>query len=302
VTRLTIFAMTRKGLAVVRRALLANRAAVAMVVGARDSSLDDDGYDAIAAECAAHGVRHVDRGQVAAVDTPWALAVSWRWLLNLERTRLIVLHDSLLPRLRGFNPLVTALVNGDRQIGVSALIACEEMDRGDIVAQTATAIDYPITVSRAIDMLMPLYESLAEQVVRKIGANQDLQGVAQDETEATYSLWRDDDDYFVPWQRDAACLQRFIDAVGPPYRGAASWLDGRIVRILSARLLPERRIENRAPGKVMMLQNGAPVVVCGQGLLLLTDVRDDRSGQSVLPLRRSRVRFRTAPGPQPIAD
>lgn len=285
--------MTAKGLAAVRGALATSARSIALVVGARDPGVSDDAYDAIAELCRSHGVPHVDRAHATRAETPWAIAVSWRWLIHTDHMRVIVLHDSLLPRLRGFNPLVTALINGDSDTGVTALLASQDMDRGDIVAQDAIRLRYPITIREAIDDLLPVYESLAARLVDRLAAGVTLHGTAQDEAAATYSLWRDEDDYLVDWTGDAADVRRFIDAVGAPYRGAATWLNGMLVRMLAAQELPDVRIENRTPGKIFQLREGAPVVVCGRGLLLVTRIVDDVGQCSVLPLTRMRARFQS---------
>jgi methionyl-tRNA formyltransferase len=50
------------------------------------------------------------------------------------------------------------------------------------------------------------------------------------------------------------------------------------------------KIENRSPGKVIFIEDKLPVIVCGKGLLMLVDVRDEH-GESVLPLKYFRSRF-----------
>ena len=52
-----------------------------------------------------------------------ALAIGWKKLINSSYQQVVVLHDSLLPKYRGWNPLLTALINGDSRIGSTALIA-----------------------------------------------------------------------------------------------------------------------------------------------------------------------------------
>jgi methionyl-tRNA formyltransferase len=54
------------------------------------------------------------------------------------------MHDSLLPKYRGFAPLPNALINGEREVGVTALFASEEYDMGDIVCQRRLAVEYPM--------------------------------------------------------------------------------------------------------------------------------------------------------------
>ena len=51
-------------------------------------------------------------------------------------------------------------------------------------------------------------------------------------------------------------------------------------------------IENREPGKVIFIENSNPVVVCGHGLLRITELLDDETGYPLLPLSSFRTRFR----------
>ena len=115
--------------------------------------------------------------------------------------------------------------------------------------------------------------------------------VAQDETLATYSLWRDDQDYDIDWTRSAEEIRRFVDAVGTPYLGAATRLKQVRARVLDADVGEDVRIENRTPGKVFAVEDGKPIVVCGTGLLKVVDLVDDDSRVSLLPLSSLRVRF-----------
>ena len=290
---LTLFLMTRKGAAVLDA--IASRwgsAVVSRVVGARDQAVEEDFYEEIKVRSAELGIPHVDRAEapsLGAVEV--AMAVGWRWLVR-GPSRVIVLHDSLLPRYRGFAPLVSCLANGEGRIGVTALLANERYDEGDILAQAGVDISYPLKVAQAIDRLTPLYAEVAVQVAAQVVAGDALRGRPQDHGAATYSLWRDEEDYRIDWTRPAAWIRRFIDAVGPPYRGASSLLEDRVVRILDAGELPDVKIENRTPGKIIFLEEGQPVVVCGQGLLKLRRAVDEASGQPLFPLSKFRLRFR----------
>src|SRR5690348_15707693 len=120
---LTVFAMTEKGYAVVRLLLSRYPGLVAAVVASRDKSIAEDHFERIAEVCRSYDVKFHNRTDGYEIRTEYALAVSWRWLVDAGPARLIVFHDSLLPRYRGFNPLVTALINGDNEIGVTALYA-----------------------------------------------------------------------------------------------------------------------------------------------------------------------------------
>jgi methionyl-tRNA formyltransferase len=288
---LTLFAMTQKGLDVARALFEHHPGLVATVVTARDASVAKDYRDEIAALCGAAGVPCFDRNDAFTLGTPYAFAIGWRWLIATSTSRLVVFHDSLLPRFRGFNPLVSALLNGESRLGVTALFASEEYDRGDVIAQASCDIAYPMLVRDAIDRLVPLYQRLAVDIAGHIRRGDALVGTPQDEATASYSLWRDEEDYRLDWTRSAGELRRHVDAVGFPYQGASTLVDGKLARILRAQDLPDVRVENRVPGKVIFVSDGVPVVVCGHGLLRVHSLVDDATKASLLPLRRFRTRF-----------
>ena len=114
--KVVLFAMTSKGYAVLNAFLESSRGLVAFVVGARDSAIDDDYYEQIQNICSEHEIPFYSRGNHPKITSEHAvLAVSWRWIIDSVGAPIIVFHDSILPRCRGFNPLVTSLLNGDRK-------------------------------------------------------------------------------------------------------------------------------------------------------------------------------------------
>jgi methionyl-tRNA formyltransferase len=289
--KLTVFAMTKKGKAVVTAIHSKYPGMIAAVIASRDSGMAEDCYEDIRDFCGRNAIPFYDRRDSYSIATDYSLAISWRWLIDVGSSRLIVFHDSLLPRYRGFNPLVTALINGDNKIGVTALFATEDYDRGDIIAQSETVIEYPITIAEAIDAILDNYVSLSLKIADVLHEEGHFTASPQIEDYASYSLWRDEEDYFIDWTASATTIKRFIDAVGFPYKGAASVLDGKVVRLLKAEAISDVKIENRTPGKVIFIRDSKPVVVCGKGLLRIDEVRDDQ-GLVLLPLPRFRMRFK----------
>lgn len=288
--QITLFLMTEKGYRVLQHIVThLNKTVIALVVGAPDEHLTNDYFAEIQALCTQENIPFQPRTTSRSVLPRYALAVSWRWLIT-DVHSLIVLHDSLLPRYRGFAPLVSCLLNGEPEIGVTALYATAEFDRGPVLAQAARPVQYPITIAGAIDLTVACYLELVTRLWPGLCAGALPPGTPQLESAATYSLWRDEEDYRIDWGRDSTYLRRFVDALGPPYRGASTLLGGQRHRVLAAEAEPDVVIENRAPGKVLFVRAGQPVVVCGTGLLRLTALRTDAGGDA-LPLRQFRSRF-----------
>ena len=185
------------------------------------------------------------------VNSDYLITIGWRKMIVVaNHQKLIVLHDSLLPKYRGFNPLVTALINGDKTVGVTALFGTKEYDKGDIIAQESLSISYPITIQEAIEKVATCYAALLNVIFLKIKSNA-LTAIPQDHQKATYSLWRDQEDYFINWNSNAKKIIRFINAVGFPYEGAKFRLNNEIYTVLEAEETADVKIEKRTPGKVI---------------------------------------------------
>ncbi len=289
--KITFFLMTEKGYRVLEVIAAHFPEIIECVISSRDTNICKDYYNEIEAFCNKKGMKFADRKNSEVVNSRYAISISWRWLIDSSSTTLIVFHDSLLPKYRGFAPLVSALTNGDERIGVTALFATEEYDRGNVIAQSSVSVGYPIKIQYAIELLIENYKVLALEVTKQIFEGQTLKGVKQDENEATYSLWRDEDDYSIDWGQSAEQIRRFIDAVGYPYKGSSTTVDGKVARIIDVEVLDDVYIENRTPGKVIFFKNGKPVVVCGNGLLKVVDIVDNQTNKSLLPFSKFRLRF-----------
>ena len=272
-----------------------NRALIGGVVVGRDSKLSDDYAEKIVQICQKNNIPFVERhagGTYLNNHNGYFMLIGWRWLAHVDERKLIVLHDSLLPKYRGFAPLVSALINGESVVGATALFGAQAYDRGDIIIQESVSISYPIKISEAIKIISDVYLYIVEKILERIDSNKELVGTPQNETWATYSLWRDEVDYFVDWRRDAKEISRFIDAVGRPYEGAQSFINQEIVVIHEAEPIKDVLICDRrsAVGKVIFIEDDFPVIVCGSGLLKITNMKTVE-GMSLLPLKKFRSRF-----------
>lgn len=280
-----------KGLACVKLALREFAELSLVFVAARNASVQNDYYEQIRNLCIAHGVAFFDRKDFRPDSSSTIIAISWRWLISVQPEKLIVLHDSLLPKYRGFNPLVTALINGDRDIGVTALVGAEKYDCGDILSQAQLSISYPITIAEATELITGAYVEVVRGILENIKKEIPCDTYPQDEASATYSLWRDEFDYRIDWALDSTRIKRHVDAVGFPYSGASAVCNGQLLRIFDVDLVDDVVVENRDPGKVIFMQDGLPIVVCGRGLLLIKKASWEDSGESMIPLQTFRLRF-----------
>ena len=74
------------------------------------------------------------------VNPDICFVVGWYWILPYDLIKSVKygflgFHASLLPKLRGFAPLVWAILNGEKKTGVTLFYFDEGVDSGDIVDQ-----------------------------------------------------------------------------------------------------------------------------------------------------------------------
>ncbi len=289
-TGLRIYATGKKGLSCLQGAVSSHGPQIiAGVLIGKDPNVLDDFSTAILEYCNLQKIPTAVFPSLLNSPFLMAIAAGWQRLIHdVPAEKLIVFHDSLLPKYRGFNPLVTAVLNQDSTVGVTALRGEARYDEGDIYLQKSVAVKYPTTIEKVIEDVASLYAILAAEIAMRIVA-QTLTAKSQDENKATYSLWRDEEDYRIDWCQDAKKIEHFVTCVGFPYKGASFIAKGNLYRLSAATAVDDVQIINRTPGKIIYFVENKPVVVCGRGLLRLDAFQDDTTGSEKNLTLRTRI-------------
>jgi len=157
------------------------------------------------------------------------------------------------------------------------LLASNEYDKGDIIAQKSFEINYPVKINEVINQIKPLYFELVDGIFTTIRNKDNFKAAQQDESKATYSLWLDSEDYFIDWSWSADKIKRFVDAVGYPYDNAKAYLNDEVIKFIDVEIVEDVAVEYRERhiGKVIFIKDGMLVVVCSDGLIGLKEIRDE---------------------------
>lgn len=266
--------------------------AISLIVIARDKNVVNDYADDIKVWAENNNVPFAFKNDLPLNNANYNfhITLGWRWLLNTDKEeKVIVFHDSLLPKYRGYNPLVTALINGDTEIGATCFFADEGIDTGNIILQQTVNITFPIKIAEAIDKIADLYADMLGLLLKKITNAESIIATPQHVEAATYSLWRDEQDYLINWLWPATEIKRFIDATGYPYNGAFFYYTQLKIRIVEAVVMDDVIISNRCAGKVFKLIDGNPVIVCGSGLLQIKEMKNEEG--EVFKIKNIRTRL-----------
>jgi methionyl-tRNA formyltransferase len=202
------------------------------------------------------------------------------------------IHASLLPRLRGGAPLNWAILSGERETGVTLFALGDGVDDGPVYGQE----HLPIGPRTGIGDLVKAAESAALTLVERcVPAIAEGHLVPTPQVgEPTYCLQRTPEDGAIDWSKSAEDIDRLVRAVGRPYSGAFSWLDGRKVIIWAADPRSSFPSILGAVGQIARVADQQdPFVVAGQGSIVVREASDETGEDVMRVLRRSaNKRFR----------
>lgn len=285
----TLYLLNKKGFKVLQTIIHKYPKIIDTVIGAKDAGNFEDFYDEISSLCHKNNIIFKDRMDDFINKSNYSLAIGWRWLIN-DVKKLIVIHDSWLPYYRGFSPLVNMLINGEQYLAASAIFANDKMDAGDLLLQKRKAITYPIKINEAIDQVSELYSEIADDLAKQIVDGKILKGEKQDHLNATYSVWRDEMDYFIDWNKTSEEIIRFVNAVGYPFNGAmARTNEDELIYIRECSPV-DINVEINAPGKLLMYDNGCPVILCGKNAVKLLVIENIQGEPFIFKKFRSRLK------------
>jgi methionyl-tRNA formyltransferase len=131
------------------------------------------------------------------------VVVGWYWILKkamLDNVSggVVGIHASLLPKYRGHAPLVWALLNGEKQSGISLFYFDEGMDTGDIIAQERFSIGQDETIADLLSKVTTLTKRILRTNIPLILAGNAAR-TAQDHSMASYCSQRMAEDGLIQW-------------------------------------------------------------------------------------------------------
>lgn len=172
------------------------------------------------------------------------------------------LHGSLLPKYRGRAPLNWALLNGEKETGVTLHRMVKRADAGAIVAQQRVNItpdDVALTLHHKLCQAARL---MLEQMLPAIKRGE-FHEIPQNEADATCFGRRTPEDSALDWNKPATMLHNLVRAVTDPWPGAFSYVGTQKFTVWSSRVASEPY--DARPGTVISV---SPLrIACGDGAL-----------------------------------
>jgi methionyl-tRNA formyltransferase len=214
-------------------------------------------------------------------------------VLEVAPLGMINVHASLLPRHRGAAPVARAIMEGDRETGVTIMRVAPALDSGAMFAKIRREIDATETSADVERDLSQLGASLLIGVVDAMADGRAIES-AQDETAATYAPRLTREDGRIDWGRPAAAIHNLVRALNR-WPHAFTFLGDRRIIILEAGPSETRSGQDRAPAGTIVTTPAAIRVVTGDGAWL-DIVRLQLEGGRPLIAREFLAGHRIGPG------
>lgn len=212
------------------------------------------------------------------------LVVGWRTILPAALYELplfgcVGVHDSPLPRYRGFAPPNWAIINGEQEWGVTLMHIAAGVDEGDIIGQKVFPVPDRATAPELHELIISATVVLIDEQLDGL-----LTGVApriaQDHTRATYACARNPDDGEIDWRQGTTEIDRLIRGLTYPYPGAWTTWRGQKLKVWDAEPVdPPPLYEGRIPGRVVAFNDETTDVLTGDGVLRLRAVELQGGGR-----------------------
>lgn len=192
-----------------------------------------------------------------------------REILDLPRYGCVNVHASLLPKYRGAAPIQWAVIDGERETGITTMMMDVGLDTGDMLETVRIPLDEKETGGTLHDKLSALGGELIVSTLKKI---EDGTIVRRPQTEegTCYARMLDKALGNIDWSMDAVSIERLVRGLNP-WPSAYSYYEGKTLKIWAADVLDEEF--EGAPGTIVQIEKDAFLVKTGGGTLAVKELQ-----------------------------
>ncbi len=212
--------------------------------------------------------------RLSALDPDYFVVVAFgqilsQSILDIPKIYPINIHASLLPKYRGATPIQAAVMNMDKETGITTMVMAKGMDTGDMLLKSNTPIDPDDTAQDVHDRLAKIGGDLICETINKINLGE-LTPQPQDDAKATYVSMLKKSDGLIDWHRTDKEVCAHINAM-TPWPGAFTHLAGKRLKIFKA--IPGPRVSEQAePGEILSCDSGGIQVATAKNCVLIKEL------------------------------
>lgn len=191
-------------------------------------------------------------------------------ILEMPKYGCINVHASLLPAYRGAAPIQWAVINGDKESGVTIMQMDEGIDTGDMIEKVVVPIDKDETGGSLFEKLSQAGAELCVKVLTDLEDGKAVREKQPEESTTPYAKMIDKKMGAIDWEKSAKEIEQLIRGLNP-WPSAYTKLQGKTLKIWKAEVLEQDSKE--APGQIAEVTKDSIAVQTGQGLLKVLELQ-----------------------------
>lgn len=191
-------------------------------------------------------------------------------ILEMPKYGCINVHASLLPAYRGAAPIQWAVINGDKESGVTIMQMDEGIDTGDMIEKVVVPIAEDETGGSLFDKLSQAGAKLCVKVLQDLEDGKAVREKQPEESTTPYARMINKKMGAIDWEKPAKEIEQLIRGLNP-WPSAYTRLQGKTLKIWKAEVLLEHSQE--APGQITEVTKDSIVVQTGQGRLKILELQ-----------------------------
>lgn len=190
-------------------------------------------------------------------------------LLDYPKYGCINVHGSLLPRLRGGAPIHHAIINGDKETGITIMYMDKKMDAGDIISQRSLEIKNTDNLDSIYSSLSILGSELLIETLPSI-INGTNNRIKQNENEVTFGYNISKEDELINFNDSAINIFNKVRGLCS-IPGASCYYNGKRLKIYEVEVT--NKLSKDIPGKIVEVNKDSLVVTTKDYLIKIKDIK-----------------------------
>lgn len=190
-------------------------------------------------------------------------------LLDIPRYGCINIHASLLPKYRGAAPINWAIINGEKDTGITIMDMEEGLDTGDIISQRSIPIEEDDDSQSLHDKLSVLGSELIIETITNITRGK-YKKTSQDDSLSSYAprIFRETGK--IDWNTKGEDIFNLVRGL-KPWPGTYSYYQDEVIKIHRVRIEPQ--IKKGEPGEIVKVDNSGIYVNCLDNTIVIEELQ-----------------------------
>lgn len=190
-------------------------------------------------------------------------------ILDIPKYGCINIHASLLPKYRGASPIQYAVINGEKESGITTMMMAEALDTGDMLDQAKVTLDLKETGGSLHEKLSQIGGSLIIKTLNKLEDKTAVR-IPQDESKFTYVGMIKKTMGDIDWSIEAEAIERLIRGLNPWPSAYTGWNE-KVIKIWEADVVDKEYAGDF--GEVVEVGKDCLVVKTGKGGLSIKELQ-----------------------------